>query len=1095
MGITYDNVEEEEVSEDDEWEDEWEDVEEDEAINDTDEEQFGVQRRESYTKIYEEDGQSVLDEDFAMADKDDDSAVEVLSDGIYTPILRAKFEASPEISPLLGPSNLSPLPSPELLPSPATNLIENIINLHSLEPPLSNNFSSSLPNDFLSSNLLNEFSSNDNFLDDTDSNMSTPYKFTNTTSEIQLEVSNEKLRPVEQLRPKKYPSGYKARSSIPTTIPTKQYAEECVKAAFNSRLSAYHLHDGETSLLKPYLNHLHATTYLNIRNGILRLWHKNAKVQVTKVEAAGCAKDPRFFGLTEVAYDWLNRNGYINHGCLHVPGKSSTKKLTTRRKRKIAIIGAGISGLASARQIESLLAQHDEKLDDSDPTEVVIFEGRNRLGGRVYTHALGKDLNHPHSSQPAIDLGGQIVMGYEGGNPLAALIQTQLGIPYHAIDNTTAFPLYDFDGKVINDGRDEVLQSIHDDILDRLSVFKNIKPPTMIVEGNHQQIDACKDPWGAGGPPIALVEYMEQKSVIGSMGGLVSSMVAQELPSSQTVRKRIGKRKSSGVPTAVLPPPTKKQKLMSEKICKEALKAMVIGAEKITDAKGFSSLGKSMDKMFKGYEDVLKPDARDLRLYNWFHANLEYCNASAIDKPSLEHWDQDDGNEFSGAHSMIIGGYSKLAKGLYSTPTKLDVRIGHEVTKVKYDPDDKAKGVTLRFKDGSEFIADKVIITLPLGVLKNGSVQFDPPLPMAKSSAIDRLGFGLLNKVVMVYDKIFWDTAKDGFGCLRQADGDEKLLSSYEAQRGRFYMWWDATKVVGLPTLVGLMVGDAAEQIEKEADVDLVNEATSILKNCWGAEKVPDEPQESVVTRWRQDRFAGGTYSYIAAGSTGDDYDTIAEPLNDQIFFAGEHTNRYHPATVHGAYISGLRVAGEVATSVLGPIEIPRPLMEPRALKKTTFTATVSTTTFTAREPKAQASVAAMLPQKKRKATDELQREEATKKVWPAVVADSMAIPKPTEPPKATTNPYLIYQKAHFPIAKGKADKTKQEETGDPNARADRNEVRVVLGAMWRGEPKERQQVYKDQVKKNKLANSAALAKYKADMEEWEVMVMSGVGT
>jgi len=42
------------------------------------------------------------------------------------------------------------------------------------------------------------------------------------------------------------------------------------------------------------------------------------------------------------------------------------------------------------------------------------------------------------------------------------------------------------------------------------------------------------------------------------------------------------------------------------------------------------------------------------------------------------------------------------------------------------------------------------------------------------------------------------------------------------------------------------------------------------------------------------------------------DYDDLAKPVNDCLLFAGEATNRKNPATVAGAYLSGLRTAGTI---------------------------------------------------------------------------------------------------------------------------------------------------------------------------------------
>jgi hypothetical protein len=70
--------------------------------------------------------------------------------------------------------------------------------------------------------------------------------------------------------------------------------------------------------------------------------------------------------------------------------------------------------------------------------------------------------------------------------------------------------------------------------------------------------------------------------------------------------------------------------------------------------------------------------------------------------------------------------------------------------------------------------ADYVVSTLPLGVLKSGMVSFDPPLSASKVEAMGRLGFGLLNKVVLRFDytaagaKPFWNTSiSDYFGIVR----------------------------------------------------------------------------------------------------------------------------------------------------------------------------------------------------------------------------------------------------------------------------------------------------------------------------------------
>lgn len=76
---------------------------------------------------------------------------------------------------------------------------------------------------------------------------------------------------------------------------------------------------------------------------------------------------------------------------------------------------------------------------------------------------------------------------------------------------------------------------------------------------------------------------------------------------------------------------------------------------------------------------------------------------------------------------------------------------------------------------------------------------------------------------------------------------------------------------------------------------------------------VPD-PLQSVCTRWGTDSFSLGSYSHVAVGASGDDYDILAESVGDgRLFFAGEATTRRYPATMHGAFLSGLREAANMA--------------------------------------------------------------------------------------------------------------------------------------------------------------------------------------
>ncbi len=83
---------------------------------------------------------------------------------------------------------------------------------------------------------------------------------------------------------------------------------------------------------------------------------------------------------------------------------------------------------------------------------------------------------------------------------------------------------------------------------------------------------------------------------------------------------------------------------------------------------------------------------------------------------------------------------------------------------------------------------------------------------------------------------------------------------------------------------------------------------------CAEVVDVPD-PVDAVLTRWSQDPWARGSYSYLRVGSTPADRAALREPVGPRLLLAGEATDRDFPATVHGALASGVRAAEQLLTT------------------------------------------------------------------------------------------------------------------------------------------------------------------------------------
>ena len=93
---------------------------------------------------------------------------------------------------------------------------------------------------------------------------------------------------------------------------------------------------------------------------------------------------------------------------------------------------------------------------------------------------------------------------------------------------------------------------------------------------------------------------------------------------------------------------------------------------------------------------------------------------------------------------MVTGGYRHLVDVL-SAPLSDDVIfLDHNVARIRVDGEDGEDGetsqVVVETTDGTTFEGSHVIVTVPIGVLKAGSISFDPPLPPTKRDAIDPRG-------------------------------------------------------------------------------------------------------------------------------------------------------------------------------------------------------------------------------------------------------------------------------------------------------------------------------------------------------------------
>jgi monoamine oxidase len=125
----------------------------------------------------------------------------------------------------------------------------------------------------------------------------------------------------------------------------------------------------------------------------------------------------------------------------------------------------------------------------------------------------------------------------------------------------------------------------------------------------------------------------------------------------------------------------------------------------------------------------------------------------------------------------------------------------------------------------------------------------------------------------------------------------------------------------GPPVLIAFHGGDRARELERADAGDVRREAMRVLRTMFGRDT--PAPLAITTTRWSRDRFAHGSYSTNAVGSTRADRVALGEPVAGRLFFAGEATEPDYSATVHGAFRTGRRVARQVRAVLDDPSSPP----------------------------------------------------------------------------------------------------------------------------------------------------------------------------
>lgn len=142
---------------------------------------------------------------------------------------------------------------------------------------------------------------------------------------------------------------------------------------------------------------------------------------------------------------------------------------------------------------------------------------------------------------------------------------------------------------------------------------------------------------------------------------------------------------------------------------------------------------------------------------------------------------------------------------------ELEVNLSTAVVGVAYDD----TGVSLRLGTGEALSVDRVVLTVPLGVLQDEGIEFEPPLPFPHRGAIADLGMGRLETIWLRYDEAFWRTD----AVLWHVVGGDAAIRT----------WINLEPVTGEPVLVGRLGGEAAAEFAQLDDAAALQSALASL--------------------------------------------------------------------------------------------------------------------------------------------------------------------------------------------------------------------------------------------------------------------------
>ena len=197
--------------------------------------------------------------------------------------------------------------------------------------------------------------------------------------------------------------------------------------------------------------------------------------------------------------------------------------------------------------------------------------------------------------------------------------------------------------------------------------------------------------------------------------------------------------------------------------------------------------------------------------------------------------------------------------------------------------------VSVETLNGTTFDADRVLVTVPIGILKSDKISFNPEINQEKKDAIEEITFYSGIKVVMKFSEKFYP---DAINC--EVDNGEKVF--YDIAFGQETQ----NNILGF-----LCTGDETQKYyDLNSNDEIISSLIDELDLMLDGKASSSYSGEYILENWGQYEFTLGTWTQ-AFQEKKSNLKILNQPLNNKIYFAGEINDPYKQMGVPGAILSG----------------------------------------------------------------------------------------------------------------------------------------------------------------------------------------------